>query len=147
MTKGSLPLLFDLQALLFWADGTAPAHVTQCVLAGRKIYVSPISLWEFVLKEKRHPFDIDFAELIRTIELLEGQMLPIKTEHLNRVRLLPVVKDKSGKEHNDPFDRLLVAQALEEDLILVGADHMFPIYQKEFALKLLWEPSQVKQVL
>jgi len=50
----------------------------------------------------------------------------------------PIVKDDHGKEHNDPFDRLLVAQALEEDFVLVGADQMFPIYQKDLALKLLW---------
>jgi len=125
--------------LLFWADEKVPAAVIQSVLAGGRVYVSPISLWEFVLKEKRHPFDIDFFELMGTVELLEGQILPIKNEHLRRLRLLPIVRDDHGKEHNDPFDRLLVAQALEEDFVLVGADRMFPIYQKEFSLKLLWE--------
>jgi PIN domain nuclease of toxin-antitoxin system len=49
------------------------------------------------------------------------------------------VKDQKGKAHNDPFDRLLIAQALKEDFVLVGADQMFPIYQEELPLKLLWE--------
>ena len=137
--KGKRPLLFDLQALLFWAGDQVPAAVTESVLTGSQIYVSPTSLWEFVLKEKRHPFDIDFFELMRTVELLDGQILPIKNGHLRRLRLLPIVKDSHGKEHNDPFDRLLVAQALEEDFTLVGADRMFPIYRKECSLKLLWE--------
>lgn len=70
---------------------------------------------------------------------MDAQILPIKNEHLKRLRLLPIIRDEKGKEHNDPFDRLLVAQALEEDFVLVGADQLFPIYRKEFAVKLLWE--------
>ncbi len=139
MKEVQRPLLFDLQALLYWAIGTVPPAVFSGVQAGTKIYVSPISLWEFILKEQRHPFDLDFAQLIRTVELIDGQILPIKNEHLKRLRLLTILKDDKGREHNDPFDRLLVAQALEEDFVLVGADRMFPSYQKKFGLKLLWE--------
>jgi PIN domain nuclease of toxin-antitoxin system len=132
-------LLFDLQALLFWVNGSIPDAVLQSVEAGGKIYVSPLSLWEFILKETRHPFNIDYMDLLRTVEQLDGQILPIMRSHLNRVRLMAIVKNVRGKEHHDPFDRLLVAQALEEDFVLVGGDHMFPIYQKEMSLKVLWE--------
>jgi PIN domain nuclease of toxin-antitoxin system len=50
-------------------------------------------------------------------------MLPIKRTHLDRLRSLPVIA-----KHTDPFDRLLIAQALHEYMILVGNDRKFPAY-------------------
>lgn len=137
--KAKPPLLFDLQALLFWAGDRVPAAVTQAVLTGAKVHVSSISLWEFVLKQNRYSFDIDFFELMGTVDHLDAQILPIKKEHLMRLRLMPIIEGNNGKDHNDPFDRLLVAQAIEEDFVLVGADKMFPIYRAELGVKLLWE--------
>jgi len=103
------------------------------------IYVSAVSPWEFILKERKYQFNIDYAQLFQTIKHLQAELLPIKTEHLQQLRSMAIVKDGKGKEHNDPFDRLIIAQAIHEDLVLVGGDHMFPAYQREFPLQLLWE--------
>ena len=50
------------------------------------------------------------------------QMLPIEVEHAARLRILP-------RHHRDPFDRLLIAQAIEEGLVLVSADRQFSQYE------------------
>jgi PIN domain nuclease of toxin-antitoxin system len=109
------------------------------VREGNVVHVSSVSPWEFLLKKNRQSFGIDYGQLLHAIKLLRAQWLPMKESHLDGLQGLTAARDKNGRGHNDPFDRLLVAQALEEDLVLVGADHMFPIYRKEFALKLLWE--------
>ncbi len=55
------------------------------------------------------------------------EVLPVKLNHLWRLSDLPRV-------HNDPFDRLLIAQAIVEDMSLVSADQMFSSYP----VKLFW---------
>lgn len=93
-----------------------------------------MSPWEFLLKQNRQSFGIDYDQLLQTIRLLRAELLPIKQTHLDRLRSLPVIA-----KHTDPFDRLLIAQALHEDMILVGNDRKFPAYQEAFSLKLLWD--------
>ncbi|WP_223648734.1 PIN domain-containing protein [Hymenobacter psoromatis] len=58
------------------------------------------------------------------------QILPILDKHLVIYATLPQVKD-----HRDPFDRLLIAQALSEDLTLISRDGKFTDYA---GLKLRW---------
>jgi PIN domain nuclease of toxin-antitoxin system len=139
LVKFSRPLLFDLQAIVGWAHGQVPEAVIHYVHEGCVVNVSSVSPWEFLLKRNRQSFGIDFEQLSQTIKRLRAQLLPIKAEHLDRLQTLAFVNDHNGREHNDPFDRLLVAQALKEDLVLVGSDRMFPVYQTTLGLKLLWE--------
>ena len=132
------PLLLDLQAVIAWTVQAVPPKVHQLISSGALVYVSAISPWEFLLKRNRQSFGIDYLQLLTTIQSLQAGFLPIKRKHLDRLESQPFVKDRKGKDHKDPFDRLLVAQALEEDFVLVGDDHMFQIYKKELSLKVLW---------
>jgi PIN domain nuclease of toxin-antitoxin system len=131
--KTKRPLLFDLQAVVFWAHGEVPDPVIRRVREGNRIYVSIISPWEFLLKHNRQSFGIDYDQLLQTVRLLRADLLPIRETHLNTLQSMPII-DK----HNDPFDRLLIAQALREDFVLVGNDQKFAAYQDAFSLKLLW---------
>jgi PIN domain nuclease of toxin-antitoxin system len=131
--KTKRPLLFDLQAVVFWAHGEVPEPVIRRVHESNRIYVSIVSLWEFLLKHNRQSFGIDYGQLLQTVRLLRADLLPIRETHLNTLLSMPII-DK----HNDPFDRLLIAQALREDFILVGNDQKFAPYQDAFSLKLLW---------
>ncbi|WP_396135865.1 type II toxin-antitoxin system VapC family toxin [Chamaesiphon sp. VAR_69_metabat_338] len=56
------------------------------------------------------------------------QLLYIKLEHLNVVAALPL-------HHRDPFDRLLIAQAMVEDIVLISADIVFSLYP----VRRMWE--------
>jgi len=133
------PLLFDLQTIVAWAHGEVPDAVVRRVHEGSKVYVSSVSPWEFLLKKNRQSFGLGYEDLMQTKKRMHAEFLPLKEEHLDRLEALPILKDQKGKDHADPFDRLLVAQALQEDFVLVGADQMFPIYQQQLFLKLLWE--------
>jgi PIN domain nuclease of toxin-antitoxin system len=127
------PLLFDLQALIDWADADVPLPVREQVAAGYQIHVSMITLWEFLLKQTRYKFNIDYPQLLQLTKALQAELLPIRESHLDRLASLAIIDG-----HKDPFDRLLVAQALQEDFILVGDDEIFPAYQKAFSLQVLW---------
>ena len=81
------------------------------------IYVSIASLWEIAIKQTLGKLTIDatpqgVAQLCRdnTIDIL-----PVTIAHLERLHSLPYV-------HRDPFDRLIIAQAQEENLTIISKD-------------------------
>ena len=81
------------------------------------------TIWEVAIKTSlgRAGFSVDPHRLHQAL-LAEGFVeLPIHASHLVRVAALPWV-------HRDPFDRLLVAQALEEQMTLLTADKMLKGY-------------------
>ena len=59
--------------------------------------------------------------LTLAFEDIAASLLPIETSHLRRLRGLPF-------HHRDPFDRLLIAQAVAEDLVIVTRDRAFQAY-------------------
>ncbi len=129
-------LLFDTQGIISWALGTAPQAVLSKVKNGADVFVSAVSLWEFLLKTKLHSVGISFADLQQAIKAVRATLLPIELAHLQTLEQLPFVGT-----HRDPFDRLIIAQAISEGYILVGADREFPKYVKTKIgsnLEILW---------
>ena len=84
------------------------------IVRSERVYVSAASLWEIETKRQigKLTLDIDLAAHLKSHEFRE---LPITWEHARTVAALPPI-------HRDPFDRILAAQALIEDLTLVTAD-------------------------
>lgn len=95
-----------------------------------ELYVSAASLWELGIKISLGKLVLqnDWPTTI-TNELERNgiRWLPIEMAHCVTVATLPF-------HHRDPFDRLLVAQALHEDMSLLTADTTLPIY----GVKILW---------
>jgi PIN domain nuclease of toxin-antitoxin system len=120
-------LLLDTCALLWIAADSDQISVT-----ARKILAAPesecfyslASLWEIAIKIGLRKLDLPvtlktfFDELDRNPK---RRMLSIQKEHLLRYATLPF-------HHRDPFDRLIVAQALSEDFSIVGNDTAFDAY-------------------
>ena len=120
-------LLLDTHTVLwFWWDEpqlSAVAKALICDPANRK-FVSMATPWEVAIKVSRKKLDIGgtFAGLfdehmIRTF----FEWLQIATKHLDIVATLPF-------HHSDPFDRLIAAQALSENLPIVSADRQLDPY-------------------
>ncbi len=120
-------LLLDTHAVLWfwWADARLSPRATAmiCDPACRKV-VSPATAWEVAIKVSLGKLDIGgpyrgfFPE---QMERNHFEWLPIADEHLATVATLPF-------HHRDPFDRLLVAQALCENLTLVSGDPALDAY-------------------
>lgn len=98
------------------------------MLDGQCLY-SVASLWEIAIKQSQGKLDIDasISELDHTFRRAGFHRLPIAPSHLDRIKALPGI-------HRDPFDRLLVAQALEEDLTIVTRDGLIP----QYPVKTVW---------
>ena len=86
------------------------------------MFASAASTWEIAIKATIGKIEADLDEVIAATVETGFEELPIRMVHTARVRDLPPF-------HRDPFDRLLVAQALEEGLKLVTRDPVFGDYR------------------
>lgn len=89
------------------------------------LYLSLASIWEMQIKiqNKKFSFPKPLADIIEGQQIINNlQILPITAEHIYTLDNLPF-------HHKDPFDRLLIAQTITENLTLVTDDSHFPAYQ------------------
>lgn len=120
-------LLLDTHTFLWWVGaGRKLSKKAHAAIASprNECFVSIASGWEIAIKVSLGKLRIEGA-LDRFVPEQIGangfRPLPIDLKHTARVAALPF-------HHRDPFDRLLVAQALEEDLAVVTADPVFARY-------------------
>ena len=121
-----MKLLLDTH-LLLWAAGS-PARLSETARLlledqQNQLLFSAASLWEIVIKRGlgRSDFQVD-ARVLRRGLLDNGyEELAITSEHAVAIDSLPAI-------HKDPFDRLLVAQATVEGIILLTADALVAQY-------------------
>ena len=109
--------------LLLWALG-APARLpptARRIIRDADVYVSAASIWEISVKVALGKLRAGPHEVLAALEPAGFQSLPIAGEHAARVASLPAV-------HRDPFDRLLVAQALVEPMRLLTDDAILGAY-------------------
>ncbi|WP_035347921.1 type II toxin-antitoxin system VapC family toxin [Edaphobacter aggregans] len=85
-----------------------------------RLYVSAVSFWELSIKQGLGKIDGDIR-LERSLETYGMQELGISSKYTDTVRGLPML-------HGDPFDRMLVAQAMVEGMVLVTGDRRLAGY-------------------
>lgn len=116
-------LLLDSNAFI-WAYARptelSPAARRALNDAANDRVVSIASLWEIAIKLslRKLEFKEDFA---RALDDIAATSLPITLQHAARVQSLPF-------HHRDPFDRMMIAQAIEEGLTIVTRDRAFRAY-------------------
>lgn len=116
-----MKLLLDTHAFLWWItdDPRLPVKARRLIVdAGNEVYVSAASAWEIVVKLRLGRLSLPQRPdrfLPRQLERNGFLPLPIRLEHALRLYELP-------EHHRDPFDRILIAQALEDGLVLVSGD-------------------------
>ena len=119
-------LLVDTHALLWWLAGDAALSSTaEAAIAdpANEPLVSVASLWEIAIKRSLGKLTAP-DDLPSRISAEGFAWLPIGPAHAWEVRALPLL-------HRDPFDRLLVAQAMVEQLVIVTADPRLGAYSVE----------------
>ena len=116
-----MKLLLDTHTLVWWFDGNQrmPEHVRILIDADdASVFVSAASAWELTTKYRlgKMPEAVALvAGFFDFIASCEFEPLPVTVEHGHRAGLL-------AGAHKDPFDRMLAAQAIIEDMGLVTAD-------------------------
>ncbi len=128
-------LLLDTHVAL-WAivdDDRLPQHAAALIAEpSNTIIVSAASVWEIAIKRALNrgaPNDMPVSgpEALKFFIAAGYEILPIRAEHAAAVQDLPDI-------HRDPFDRLLVAQALYEPLRLITHDQTVKLYSDGFML-------------
>ncbi len=110
--------------------GSPLPRVAERLIARRDsaLVVSIVTGWEIVLKPK---LERSAADVEAAIAAMGANLLPIRFAHLDEFSNLPFRDD-----HRDPFDRMLIAQALAEDLPIISGDTRFTGYKR---LRVFWD--------
>ena len=92
-----------------------------------EVFYSMASVWEDAIKHIIKPENMPVSEeFVRLCEDTGFTRLPIEAAHIFLLKTLSRPND--APKHNDPFDRLLIAQAKYENLVLLTHDSQFPYY-------------------
>jgi len=126
-------ILLDTHTFLWMIFGDERLNETVRTQIGSRqnqVLISVATLWEIAIKTSLGKLDlkIPFEKIIEEqLDMYTFQMLPISFKALVAVSTMPF-------HHRDPFDRLLVAQAIVEDVPIVTRDSVFSSYP----VKVLW---------
>ena len=124
--------LLDTHALLWFISGDKqlPIAVKSIIKdIHQSCFISSVSLWEVTIKlqNKKLELGISLNDLFEFVDRNQIEIIPINFEHLILLSNLPV-------HHNDPFDRLIIAQAISENLVVITRDKLF----KQYKVKQFW---------
>jgi PIN domain nuclease of toxin-antitoxin system len=126
-----LKVLFDTQAVVLWIAGASiPKKVERLMKKDADVYVSAISGWELLLKRRFRAIEFTIDYFWTALNAMGARLLALEGAHVNAYSKLPLIED-----HRDPFDRMLIAQAITESMTLVGGDRRFRAYP----VPVIWE--------
>jgi PIN domain nuclease of toxin-antitoxin system len=120
-------LLLDTHTFLWWVEDSPrlPRRFRLAIAEPTNdVFVSAVSVWEIAIKRRTGRISLS-GGIFDEIESHGFLPLPIAVEHAEAVEQLPVI-------HRDPFDRILVAQAMTEGLILLSVDTDIVKYPAKF---------------
>jgi PIN domain nuclease of toxin-antitoxin system len=118
-------LLLDTHILYwsFYEQGRLSQKALGLIAGAEAIFVSSASMWEIAIKVRLGKMKADPEELLLHIGESGFQELPVWSKHAIVVASLPPL-------HSDPFDRILIAQAMSEPLHLVTTDERLKPYSE-----------------
>ena len=117
-------LLLDTHALLWWQSNNqrlGPSARALIADPGNDILVSVVSLWEILIKVRVGKLTADVNAIERALIQDRFERLAITPAHLATLATLPT-------HHRDPFDHLLIAQAITGNAVFVSQDRTTPLY-------------------
>ncbi len=116
-------LLLDTQVFIWAVTGNRalrrPARLA--IEESDQVFVSAASIWEIAIKARLGKIAGDVHDLVKAVKLSGFYELPVRSVHAAAVAELAL-------HHTDPFDRLLLAQAISEPLKLLTADKALTRY-------------------
>lgn len=136
-----MDLLLDTHSFLWFVQDNPLLSLSakEHLMNGRnRRLLSAASIWELAIKmslpEHRSPIKLNCPlEEFLNVQMVKHDvtLLPIEPSHVNCVSMLPF---KAKKEHNDPFDRLIIAQSMVLKIPVVSVDAHF----SDYGVALIW---------
>lgn len=127
-----MKVLLDTHALIWFTEGSDKLSLkakSEIDNKNNSKFISIATLWEIVIKSSKEKLELkrSFVEISHFLSINSIQIINIEIAHLNTLLILP-------HYHGDPFDRLLIAQAIMEDLTIISTDKHF----KNYPVKVIW---------
>lgn len=129
-------LLLDTHTFLWFIEADKRLSAVAASVIGdpnNERFLSVASIWEIAIKvnlgkvQMNSPGPLDIV-LARQLAANQVDLLSVEFAHAVKVHSMPFARSSNGSEHKDPFDRLIVSQALVEGLTLVSADAVLDSY-------------------
>lgn len=120
-----MKLLLDTH-LIIWAVSSPKrlSKKTKCFITDAEaIFVSAASIWEMSIKIQLNKLQLELDTFLKELENIGVHSLAITWQHAQLTKSLPLY-------HKDPFDRILIAQAMSEPLMLLTNDADLPQYSE-----------------
>ncbi|MBE6352740.1 MAG: type II toxin-antitoxin system VapC family toxin [Treponema bryantii] len=128
-----MDILLDTH-LLLWALGDSeylPESVKTIINDEKtNLYYSTISMWEVAIKHKKGKLKISGTELFHYCEQAGFKELVLNEKHI--IALETIEKIEETPPHNDPFDKILLAQAKGDGMLLLTHDKCFSYYDEPY---------------
>lgn len=122
--------LLNTHAIIWYVTGDENLSLeARNIMETKRCFFSYASLWEIPIKQTKRTleFNIDIPKLKNVLESEQFIYLPLTEYDAERIKQLPEI-------HRDPFNRILIAQALENDLTIITRDTKIPLYD----VKTIW---------
>ncbi len=118
-------LLLDTHIFLWLTmdDSRLNASARHLITSASQIFISSASIWEIAVKARLNKIGADPEDMVQEMNACGFLELPVLARHAVAVARLPLV-------HRDPFDRLLIAQAIVEPMRFLTADAQLKAYSE-----------------
>ena len=94
------------------------------------IYYSAVSIWEIAIKHAIRPENVQFSGKELSEFCREAGFLPLEMRDKHVFALETISRPDDAPKHNDPFDRMLIAQAKAENFSFLTHDTLIPYYEE-----------------
>ena len=128
-----MDILLDTHTFIWYIEGNSKLteKAREAIeLSADKVYLSIISLWEIAIKTGKNQLTLQnqFDDLLDVLDSLQIEILSITFADTKIYRNLPLY-------HRDPFDRMIISQAISNNLTIIGCDQFFDNYP----IQILWK--------
>lgn len=118
--------LLDTHTFIWFINGDSSLPekvINEIKNLNNQCFISIASIWEIAIKSKLNKLSIlsEFDKIVEFLDQNQIEILPISFNHILSLNQLEFY-------HRDPFDRILIAQAITEELILLSKDKNFILY-------------------
>ena len=126
-------VLLDTHTFIWYIEGnTSLTEKAREIIefSADNVYLSIISLWEIAIKTGKNKLSMqnEYDDLLDVLNSLNIEVLPITFVDTQIYKNLPL-------HHSDPFDRMIISQAINNSLTIVGCDQSF----NDYPIQILWK--------